>query len=73
MCEWCGHDHDQAALCTQRPTWGRRGFLALFGAGIAGLALTGLSTEPDVDLLLTTISRDYMEFLPCHSRLSLAI
>lgn len=38
-CEWCGHDHARDALCTSRPKWSRRGFLSLFGAGIAGLAV----------------------------------
>jgi len=41
-CEWCGHDHAREALCTKRPTWGRRGFLALFGAGIVGAMLPEL-------------------------------
>lgn len=36
ICEWCGHDHAKDALCASRPKWSRRGFLALFGAGIAG-------------------------------------
>ena len=75
MCEWCGHDHDEAALCTERPTWGRRGFLALFGAGIAGLALTGLSTDPvqlHVDRRLTDISLEFMWRLPSESKLWLA-
>ena len=39
LCEWCGHPHEREALCASRPTWGRRGFLALFGAGLAGLAM----------------------------------
>lgn len=77
MCEWCGHDHDQAALCTQRPTWGRRGFLALFGAGIAGLAVTGLSTSDQTQLQfdrrLTNISIAYMQRLQSSSQLWLAI
>jgi hypothetical protein len=38
-CEWCGHEHAREALCTSRPKWSRRGFLSLFGAGIAGLAV----------------------------------
>lgn len=38
-CEWCGEEHEQTALCAGRPKWSRRGFLALFGAGIAGAAL----------------------------------
>jgi hypothetical protein len=38
LCEWCGGEHDQAALCRSRPKFSRRGFLALFGAGIAGVA-----------------------------------
>lgn len=36
MCEWCGNEHDKSVLCTSRPKWSRRGFLALFGTGIAG-------------------------------------
>lgn len=38
-CEWCGHEHARDALCSGRPRWSRRGFLAMFGAGVAGLAL----------------------------------
>jgi hypothetical protein len=38
-CDWCGHAHPVAALCARRPTWGRRGFLALVGAGLVGAAL----------------------------------
>lgn len=41
MCEYCGHDHPRDALCTQRPKWGRRGFLALLGAAAVG------ATVPD--------------------------
>ena len=50
MCEWCGHTHEQTALCTKRPKWSRRGFLALFGAGLVGMAVTGLQplSEPDL-------------------------
>lgn len=48
-CEWCGHDHEIKDLCTKRPTWGRRGFLALMGAGVVGLALPAF---PDGNLLL---------------------
>lgn len=36
MCEWCGQTHAKDQLCASRPKWSRRGFLALFGAGIAG-------------------------------------
>jgi hypothetical protein len=36
MCDWCGHAHPRTALCTKRPTWGRRGFLALMGAALVG-------------------------------------
>ncbi len=79
MCEWCGHEHDQAALCTDRPTWGRRGFLALFGAGIAGLAVTGVTGLPwpdpiqeHVDRRLTEISLSFMNRLPSYSQLWLA-
>lgn len=39
MCEWCGHDHPVTALCGKRPRWSRRGFLAMLGVGVAGLAL----------------------------------
>lgn len=42
LCEWCGHTHPREALCERRPKWSRRGFLALFGAGIAGIAAGGL-------------------------------
>lgn len=35
-CEWCGHEHAIDALCGSRPRWTRRGFLALFGAGVLG-------------------------------------
>jgi hypothetical protein len=50
-CEWCGHEHARDALCTSRPTWSRRGFLALFGAGIAGLAVAPqLAAQPVVDV-----------------------
>lgn len=38
-CEWCGHEHARDALCRSRPKWSRRGFLSLFGAGIAGLVV----------------------------------
>lgn len=41
-CDWCGHAHAREALCAARPKWSRRGFLALFGAGIAGAALGGV-------------------------------
>ena len=43
MCEWCGYAHAQTALCTKRPTCGRRGFLAMFGAGVIGLAVERLN------------------------------
>ena len=43
LCEWCGHGHAITDLCTQRPTWGRRGFLALLGMGLAGIALPAMS------------------------------
>lgn len=36
MCEWCGHQHDVRALCGKRPTWGRRGFIAMLGAAAVG-------------------------------------
>ena len=41
-CDWCGHDHDVRAICAQRPASrgvSRRSFIALIGAGVAGLAL----------------------------------
>lgn len=38
-CEWCGHEHAREALCTSRPKWSRRGFLALMGAAAVGAAL----------------------------------
>jgi hypothetical protein len=47
ICEWCGHEHERAALCASRPKWSRRGFLALFGAGIAGAALGGATGWKD--------------------------
>jgi hypothetical protein len=49
MCEWCGDEHPVTALCTKRPKWGRRGFLALFGAGVAGLLVAPAVpvTEPE--------------------------
>ncbi len=39
MCEWCGSDHPVTALCTKRPRWSRRGFIGLFGVGLAALAV----------------------------------
>ena len=45
QCEWCGHRHPQERLCSKRPTWSRRGFLAMFGVGIAGLAVGGLAVQ----------------------------
>lgn len=50
MCNWCGHEHDVTALCTKRPTWGRRGFLMLAGAALVGRLL------PDVPLTLNSPS-----------------
>lgn len=38
ICEWCGHEHAREALCSQRPKWSRRGFLALMGAAAVGMA-----------------------------------
>lgn len=38
-CEYCGHPHARDALCARRPTWGRRGFLALLGATVLGAGL----------------------------------
>lgn len=38
LCEWCGHAHPRSALCSKRPTWSRRGFLALLGAAAIGVA-----------------------------------
>lgn len=54
-CEWCGHDHLQSALCSKRPTWSRRGFLALLGAAAVGIAadplcLTGTGPFAGIDL-----------------------
>jgi hypothetical protein len=40
-CDWCGHVHDRTALCAKRPTWGRRGFLALMGTGLAPMIRGG--------------------------------
>lgn len=45
-CEWCGHEHDVTALCTKRPKWSRRGFLALAGAAVVGAVLPSLPTVP---------------------------
>ena len=42
ICDWCGHDHDVRAICSQRPASrgvSRRSFIALIGTGVAGLAL----------------------------------
>lgn len=47
-CDWCGHAHAREALCAKRPTWGRRGFLALMVAGLAGLALPKVPLASDV-------------------------
>ena len=44
-CEWCGHEHSQVAICSSRPKWSRRGFLALLGAGLAGLAVPTMPVE----------------------------
>ena len=41
-CDWCGHDHDVRAICSERPVSRgitRRSFVALFSAGVSGLAL----------------------------------
>lgn len=52
-CEWCGHEHDQRALCTKRPTWGRRGFLALLGASAVGAVLPAVPLlRPGDELVL---------------------
>ena len=45
ICEWCGHEHPQTAICSSRPKWSRRGFLALLGAGLAGLAVPTMPVE----------------------------
>ena len=45
-CDWCGHDHDVRAICSQRPASrgvSRRSFIALISAGVAGLALAPTS------------------------------
>lgn len=47
ICEWCGHEHAREALCSARPKWSRRGFLAMFGAGVAGLAF-GVPAPPSL-------------------------
>jgi hypothetical protein len=46
-CEWCGHPHQVIELCTKRPRWSRRGFLALAGAALVGCAL------PDMPALVS--------------------
>ena len=45
QCEWCGHRHPRERLCSKRPTWSRRGFLEIFGVGIVGLAVSGLTFQ----------------------------
>jgi hypothetical protein len=47
MCEWCGHEHAVTALCAKRPKWSRRGFLAMAGAALVGIAAKGLPTIAD--------------------------
>lgn len=40
-CDWCGNDHDVRALCSARPKWTRRGFLALgLAAGVGAMLPT---------------------------------
>lgn len=41
-CDWCGHVHTQGALCSKRPGLTRRNFIALFGAGVAGMVIAPL-------------------------------
>lgn len=55
-CDWCGHDHSRAALCAKRPTWGRRGFLALMGAGLAGMALPNLGLMDAADFVWAPVT-----------------
>jgi hypothetical protein len=53
LCEWCGHAHPRAALCSKRPTWSRRGFLQLLGA-----AAIGAATDPRCLTAEHTVSFD---------------
>ena len=48
ICDWCGHSHDVRAICSQRPASrgvSRRSFIALIGAGVAGVVLAPSSPE----------------------------
>lgn len=56
LCEWCGGTHPREALCTQRPKWSRRGFLALCGIGIAGALLPAL---PSVDPIQRAVEETF--------------
>jgi hypothetical protein len=62
-CEWCGHPHPPSELCSERPLARgvtRRSFLALFGAGIAGLALgpqLPLTATAPIDLKIMQLDR----------------
>jgi hypothetical protein len=47
-CEWCGREHAIDALCVARTRWSRRGFLALFGAGVIGASFVHALPTPDV-------------------------
>lgn len=50
-CDWCGHAHEIHALCAQRPTWSRRGFLALMGSALAG-AMIPIPALPEPQAML---------------------
>lgn len=59
-CEWCGDRHGADKLC-QRAQRGmtRRSFCFLFGAGIAGLSITGVDhAQSDSVLGKLTINAD---------------
>lgn len=59
-CEWCGHEHSRDALCTKRPKWSRRGFIAMFGMGVAGLALGRLNLPRPEEAFVNGIVRSEM-------------
>jgi hypothetical protein len=73
LCEWCGHEHARDALCTSRPKWSRRGFLALFGAGVAGLAAAPLLSSQAKAISAVSALSDagvcYPQMITGHGRL----
>jgi len=59
ICEWCGHEHAITALCTKRPKWSRRGFLALMGAAAVGAAADPASLllpQPEMSAWVVTLN-----------------